>query len=59
MLKDVEVVLGSDREGRLCFIYFSNLGSGFLILLGRMSGDKLSKCVVLGCIHLVTGLLYG
>ena len=41
MLKDVEVVLGSVREDRLCFIYFSNLGSGFLIFLVCMSGDKL------------------
>ena len=40
MLKDVEAVLGSDREARLCFDYFSNLGSGFLIFLGRMSGDN-------------------
>ena len=57
MLKDVEAVLGSDTEARLCFIYFSNVGSGFLIFLGRMSVDKLSKGVVLGCIHLVAGLM--
>ena len=41
MLKDVEAVLGSDREARLCFNDFSKLASGFLIFLGRMSGDKL------------------
>ena len=40
MLKDVEALLGSDKEDRLCFIYFSNLGSGFLFFLGRMSGDN-------------------
>ena len=53
MSKGVEALLGSDMEARLWFIYFSNLGSGFLILLGRMSGGKLSKGVVLGCTHLV------
>ena len=58
MLKDVEVVVGSDREARLCFNYFSKLGSGFLIFLGRMIGVKLSKGIVLGCIHLVTGFMY-
>ena len=57
MLKDIKAVLGSDREDKLCFIYFSNLGSVFLIFPGRMSGDKLSKGVVLGCIHLVASLL--
>ena len=45
MLKDIEAVIGSTREARLCFIYFSNLGSGFLVFLGRMSRDKLSKGV--------------
>ena len=39
--------------GRLdyIFIYFSNLGSVFLIFLVRMSGVKLSRDVVLGCIQ--------
>ena len=40
MLKDVEAVLGSDKEDRLCFIYFLNLGSAFLFFLGRVSGDN-------------------
>ena len=53
MLMDDEAVLGSDMEARSCFIYFSNLGSGLLIFLGRMSGGKPSKGVVLGCIRLV------
>ena len=57
MLMYVEAVLGSDKEARLGFIYFSNLGSGFLIFLGRMSGDKISKDVVLGGIHLQAGLM--
>ena len=34
MLKDVNAVLGSDKEDRLCFIYFSNLGSSFLFFWG-------------------------
>ena len=58
MLKDVEAVLGSDKEARLCFNDFSKLGRAFLSFLGRMSGDKLSKGIVLGCIHLVPGLMY-
>ena len=34
MFKDVEAVLGSDKEDRLCFIFFSNLGNGFFFLWG-------------------------
>ena len=53
-----EAILGSDREARLCFKYFQIWGMIFSFFLGRMSGDKLSKGIVLICIHLIVSFRY-
>ena len=39
MFKDVEVILGSDKEDRLCLFSFQIWGMVFSFL-GRMSGDN-------------------
>ena len=40
------------------FQVLSNLGNDFLFFLGRMSGDKLSKGIVLRCRHLIVSFRY-
>ena len=39
MFKDVEAILGSDKEDRLCLFSFQIWGMVFSFL-GRMSGDN-------------------